>query len=145
MIGEWNVIQDIHSLPKDQQWQAYIWKQQGFDVENGILDMSEIATFISNALQSDYGRSNLEAKMPNVNLFGISIVTPLHLRIIYELSQYVDFQWYINNPSPETFWYEDISEKEYFFRKLKGKNIEHISIGNTLSLVKAKLFKILFE
>ncbi|HQU94764.1 MAG TPA: exodeoxyribonuclease V subunit gamma, partial [Saprospiraceae bacterium] len=21
MIGEWNVIQDIHSLPKDQQWQ----------------------------------------------------------------------------------------------------------------------------
>ena len=132
MIGEWNVIQDIHSLPKDQQWQAYIWKQTKDLTENGILDMSEIATFISNALQSNYGRSNLKAKMPNVNLFGISIVTPLHLRIIYELSQYVDFQWYINNPSPETFWYEDISEKEYFFRKLKGKNIEHISIGNTL-------------
>ena len=132
MIDEWNHIQDIHSLPYDQQWQAYIWKQLKNLTDNGILDMSEISDFISKALLSDNGKSILITKMPNVNLFGISIVTPLHLRIIYELSQCIDFHWYINNPSPETFWYEDISEKEFFFRKLKGKNIEHISIGNTL-------------
>lgn len=131
IIEEWNTTA-INELPQDQQWQAFIWQRLKLKTENAVVDITETATFIIDALKDESQQIRLRQLMPDVYLFGLSIITPFHLSLFYVIGQYINMDWYISNPAPEYYWFEDEKEASIFLRKMKGKNVAHLNVGNEL-------------
>ncbi|HRP90905.1 MAG TPA: exodeoxyribonuclease V subunit gamma [Edaphocola sp.] len=132
MIQEWNTV-EVEALEVEQQWQAYVWRQLKAKRDFDILDHTQIKEELLLALKEPEMQARIQRQMPVLCLFGLSIITPFHLEILYELSKIIDIHWFVNNPSPENYWFEDESEKEVFLKNQKyKKNLWSANIGNEL-------------
>lgn len=131
MIQQWNTA-DIAALP-EQEWQQYLWAKVKTLTNSSLPDKTVIGAHILAALKQADKRESLAARIPAIYLFGLSITTAYHVEILYELSSFIDIYFYILNPAPAVYWFEDRSEKQLAAWRQKGyKDLEGQTAGNTL-------------
>lgn len=131
VIEGWN-RQEVSEIEVKYQWQAYLWQKMGDKAEDKLIDFTAIKTEILEKLDIPENQMAIRQKLPTLYLFGLSIVTNYHLEILHKLSQYIDIHWYISNPAPECYWFEDVSEEKVFLLKMEEEKVNHITIGHPL-------------
>src|SRR5579871_5271975 len=97
MIQDWNA-RTLKSVP-DGEWQQYLWVMAKAKAGGALPDKSGLAAYITNALKDKKKRQQLAQRLPAVHLFGLSIITAYHIRILFELSAVVDVYFHIINPA----------------------------------------------
>ncbi|PWG78501.1 exodeoxyribonuclease V subunit gamma [Pararcticibacter amylolyticus] len=118
MIGEWN-----ESAPGDVrsgEWQKYLWTRARLLMQDNIPDRTLMGQYILQAIRKGQNTNALQARMPGIHIFGLSVITSYHLSLFSALSPYVDFYFYILNPAPSEYWFEDRTERQLAFLKKKG-------------------------
>ena len=120
-----------------EEWQFYLWKKMRAAVEAAgvktYTDKNQVASFIATALEEPVAVAYLQQKLPAVFIFGISVLTEFHLQIFEKLSSKIQIYFYLLNPAPNDFWFEDLSEERVAFLKRINKidPTEH-AVGNPL-------------
>ncbi|WP_315820740.1 exodeoxyribonuclease V subunit gamma [Paraflavitalea speifideaquila] len=100
---------------------------------DALPDKTMVSTWILDKLKEPATRAQLTARLPRLQLFGLSIITAYHVQILFELSSIIDVHFYFINPAPLVYWFEDRSEKQLANWRQKGyKQVEGNMIGNTL-------------
>ncbi|NSL89225.1 exodeoxyribonuclease V subunit gamma [Chitinophaga sp. Mgbs1] len=118
MIREWsNANPDALA---DADWQAWLWAMVKALSGNALPDKTLVGNYILETLSRKGYAVNLSARMPAVHLFGLSIITAYHVKILHELSRFIDIHFHIINPAPVVFWFEDRSEKQLARWRQKG-------------------------
>src|SRR5918993_1953635 len=117
MIREWNEAADTG---KSNDWQQYLWRQAKELLGSRLPDKTNISSYIIEELQKPAQQQNLQQKMPVIYLFGLSITTNYHLEMYHAIGQLVDVKFYLVNPAPGQYWFEDIHEKQLTILKRKG-------------------------
>jgi exodeoxyribonuclease V gamma subunit len=131
MIREWNT----KSLKEvgEEDWQEFLWIKAKIVSDNSLPDKTVIGQHILEALKNPDEREQLCKRIKAVHLFGLSIITAYHIKILYDLSEYVDIHFHIINPSPAVYWFDDRSEKQLARWRQKGKkDVDTMNAGNPL-------------
>lgn len=133
IIHDWNTKAWQEAEPKFM-WQAYIWQSVKNEAGQSVPDMTDVRTFILEELKNKDTVEHLRKRLPNVYLFGLSIITQFHIRIFYEVAKHINLHFYLQNPAPDVFWMEDKSEKEILKLKIKNKTgkVWEATEGNSL-------------
>ncbi len=130
MISEWNSHADGES---SKDWQEYLWNEAKKLLGDRLPDKTNISRYIIDELKKPAQQQNLLQKMPVIYLFGLSITTNYHLEIYHAIGQFVEVKFYLVNPAPEQYWFEDINEKQLAVLKRKGfLDAQVRSVGNSL-------------
>ena len=132
MIGRWNETSLESAGSSD--WQMYLWIKACILSENSLPDKTIVSKHIITELKSPQQRELLMKRLPAIHIFGLSIITNYHLQVFYELSTIIDVSFYILNPAPSVYFFEDKNEKQLLILKNKGYNVEHLTAGNQLLL-----------
>lgn len=146
MIRKWNQNND----EKNEDWQAWLWKKSKQLLGEKLPDKTNICTYIINELKNPNQQELLQKKMPVIYLFGLSIITKYHIELYHALAEIVDIRFYLANPAPEQYWFEDRSEKQMVALKRKKVAVPENEIpGNPLltswGKVLQETFSLLFE
>jgi exodeoxyribonuclease V gamma subunit len=131
MIKIWNksTVEDIGF----DEWQKYIWIKAKALAEKKFPDKTYMSDYILEALKTPQNVNRLAQKMPDIYLFGLSVLTDFHIQLFHVLGQHVNFSYYLLNPAPEKYWIEDISKKRAIRLQDKYQDEEYYqSEGNTL-------------
>ena len=131
MIREWNekTLKEVG----EEDWQEFLWIKAKKVSDNSLPDKTIIGQHILDALKNPDDRERLSDRMRAVHLFGLSIITAYHVKILYDLSEYIDVHFHIINPSPAVYWFDDRSEKQLARWRQKGKkDIDTVNAGNPL-------------
>ncbi|MEJ7587966.1 MAG: exodeoxyribonuclease V subunit gamma, partial [Ferruginibacter sp.] len=152
MVEEWNnSITD--RLAKDE-WQRYIWIKMKEKTGGVITDKTSVIRHIIDALREPSQQDQLFARLPSLHIFGVSIITQLHIYLFNELSKYISVSFYLLNPAPLVYWLEDRTEKQIArisqLQKSSSRPVAPIEgAGNTLLVSWGKViqetFGLLFE
>src|SRR5690554_3102195 len=110
MINEWNNIQ-IPDL-SDNNWQKYLWIALKVKIGEKMPDKTRIGKYIIDSLQNPSHQENLKRKVPQIEFFGISIITAYHLEIFHELAKHINISFNLLNPAPSIYWFEDKSPQQ---------------------------------
>lgn len=114
-------------------WQHWLWVKVKQLSGGALPDKTIVGNFILDALHSNSRHSGLATRIPVVHLFGLSIITAYHVKILHELSSFIDVYFHIINPSPVVFWFDDRNEKQIARWRQKGlKDIQDAKAGNAL-------------
>ncbi|MBS1563212.1 MAG: exodeoxyribonuclease V subunit gamma, partial [Bacteroidetes bacterium] len=131
MIRQWNAS-DTTTLPAGE-WQQWLWARAKAISQNALPDKTTIGSHILTALKEPEKKEALAAKLPAIYLFGLSVTTAYHVEILYEMSSFVEVHFYLLNPAPTVYWFEDRSEKQLAAWRRKGRTeLEGQIAGNTL-------------
>lgn len=115
------------------KWQEYIWIKAKELSQGRLPDKTVAGKYIKEALKDPKNQKKVSAKIPALNVFGLSITTDYHLSLLYEISGCIDVSFHILNPAPSVYWFEDRSEKQLATLKRKGLVDKTESYtGNTL-------------
>jgi exodeoxyribonuclease V gamma subunit len=131
MIREWNgkTLKEVG----EEDWQEFLWIKAKQVSDNSLPDKTIIGQHILEALKNPDDREKLANRIKAVHLFGLSIITAYHVKILYDLSEYIDVHFHIINPSPAVYWFDDRSEKQLARWRQKGKkDIDTENVGNPL-------------
>lgn len=138
VIEKWNENLSAQA----SSWQEYLWKSIKKDFGDIYSDKADVSAIILESLNSPEKLSLIKEKLPYVNLFGISIITPYHINLLMALSQHIEIRFYLLNPAPLQYWQEDVSEKySNFLRQKKMVNGEELIIGNPLLMSWGKILR----
>ncbi|PSL49487.1 DNA helicase/exodeoxyribonuclease V gamma subunit [Chitinophaga niastensis] len=131
MIQEWTNT-DASALAT-AQWQQWLWVKVKLLSGGALPDKTIVGNFILDALHTNGHKSGLPARMPAIHLFGLSIITAYHVKILHELSAFIDVYFHIINPAPVVFWFEDRNEKQLArWRQKELKDLSETNAGNAL-------------
>ncbi len=131
MMRDWN--NTVPANTEGSDWQQYLWAASKEASRMELPDKTFIGDFILKGLKEGTNRDALQARMPELHLFGLSIITDYHIQILHELSGVIDVHFHILNPAPSVYWYEDKSEKQLAVWRLKGlKDLDGATVGNAL-------------
>ncbi|MBO9564153.1 MAG: exodeoxyribonuclease V subunit gamma [Niastella sp.] len=131
LIRQWN--EGIISGDPDHSWQQYLWTRAKKEARDSLPDKTLIGSLILDKLKQPSSQASLKARLPRVQLFGLSIITAYHVQILYELSSVIDVHFYFINPAPLVYWFDDRNEKQLATWRQKGYKLVESSItGNTL-------------
>ncbi|MNU20282.1 RecBCD enzyme subunit RecC [compost metagenome] len=148
LIERWNRY-SWEELDADMQWQAYIWQTIKGRSREAFPDVTDIYHYVLEQLNDPHQQERIRETMPVLYLFGLSILTPFHLHVFYELSRVIDFRCYLVNPAPDHYWFEDEQEEQIFLKQFKGKNVAHLTVGNPLLTSWGKIlqntYRLLFQ
>lgn len=109
MIREWNALE----LSNDSvTWQAWLWIKTKESLGSRIPDKTLIADFVINALKEPENQNKIRERLPRIHLFGISILTAFHIDLFRQLGEHIDICFYLLNPAPQLYWYEDRSPSQ---------------------------------
>lgn len=132
MIREWNTLE----LSNDAvTWQAWLWIKTKKSLGSRIPDKTLIADFVINALNQPENQNKIKERLPRIHLFGISILTAFHIDLFRKLGEYIDICFYLLNPAPQLYWYEDRSPSQiarWMQRSANNGKFEPPIEGNTL-------------
>lgn len=143
MIHNWN---QSKIKIDNEKWQMELWQATKQFAGAGFTDKITISNFIKEALNDPEKVNKLQQAMPSIYLFGISVLTEYHLDIFQSLSPHLDIEFFILNPAPEEYWFEDRSPKLISFLKSKGILSAHEeSIGNELLTSWGKIIRDTFS
>lgn len=140
-ITEWS--NGITETDTDLQWQSFLWYKIKTKHSDQLSDKTEIAEKIIELLEDEKHQKALIKKIPRLYFFGMAIITPFYLKLFYALSRHIPVRFYLINPSPETYWMEDITEKRMtlLLNRNKKKSTDDFTIGNELLLNWGKIIK----
>jgi exodeoxyribonuclease V gamma subunit len=97
---------------EDEAFQAYLWLSIHQKYESALTDKSGAIKTIIEALSQSTHSEYIQSMLKDVYFFGMAVITPQHLHLFHELSKLVDLKFYLLNPAPEYYWWEDRSEKD---------------------------------
>ncbi len=148
MIKDWN--DKAVAVTAESEWQQYIWNRSKKLSGETLPDKTIVSDFIINALNDDKLVIKLKKKIPTIYLFGLSVTTTYHLTIFNFLSEKIDIKYYLLNPAPNYYWFEDKTEKQLAVLYRKGfADNELKSNGNSLLIswgrVISDTFGLLFQ
>ncbi|NHA03469.1 exodeoxyribonuclease V subunit gamma [Mucilaginibacter sp. HC2] len=109
MIESWN---NADTAAKDADWQCWLWNASREKLGTAMPDKTIILQEIRRSLQQPDRTRQLTERVLGVHLFGLSILTAYHIDFFYQLSEHIDVSFYLLNPSPDAYWYEDRSEAQ---------------------------------
>lgn len=148
LIERWNRAH-WQEMEPEMQWQAYIWQTIKSRSREAFPDVTDIYHYVLQQLKDPQQQQRIREEMPILYLFGLSILTPFHLHVFYELSRVIDFRCYLINPAPDHYWFEDEQEEQIFLKQFKGKNVAHLTVGNPLLTSWGKIlqntYRLLFQ
>ncbi|MEO6548368.1 MAG: exodeoxyribonuclease V subunit gamma [Ferruginibacter sp.] len=110
MVDQWNIATTENLLKKD--WQKFIWIKVREKKGEELKDKSSVVHFIIQQLNDSNQQQKLYSRLPYIHIFGISIITPLHIYLFNELSKYISVGFYLLNPAPLVYWLDDRTEKQ---------------------------------
>jgi exodeoxyribonuclease V gamma subunit len=115
-------------------WQHWLWVKVKQLSGGALPDKTIVGNFILDTLRNTaHNKTALTSRMPVIHLFGLSIITAYHVKILHELSGFIDVHFHIINPAPVVFWFDDRNEKQLARWRQKGlKELEESKAGNTL-------------
>ncbi len=114
-------------------WQQYLWAAARTASGNRLPDKSRIGDEILNGLKNGELRRRLQRRLPAVHIFGLSIITDYHIRLLGALSEVIDVHFHLLNPAPAVYWFDDRSEKQIARWRSKGLPVADSAIaGNAL-------------
>ncbi|MEJ7685084.1 MAG: exodeoxyribonuclease V subunit gamma [Segetibacter sp.] len=119
MIRDWN--ENRLFFDRNNDWQKYLWIKAKEILVTSMPDKTVIGKYIIEALKQPEQRKKLLAQIPNIHVFGLSIITAYHVHIFYELSKVISVSFHLLNPAPGIYWFEDKSEKQIALWKKKSK------------------------
>jgi exodeoxyribonuclease V gamma subunit len=132
MMADWN-LRSFNTLTDSKDWQIYIWLRAREMGGERFLDRTQQGRDIHAFLEDPNRVESLQARIPELHLFGLSILTQYHIDILQRLSTHIDIHFYLLNPAPETYWYSDISEKvAEKLKQRKGAQESDFILGNPL-------------
>lgn len=131
LIGEWNAGETGRGV---SEWQAWLWSRVKKGYGDRMSDKTAMAAFITTALRDPERVAALARRLPRVYLFGLSILTAFHIDLFHQLSEHIDIGFYLLNPAPSEYWYEDRSPRQIArWRRLPGhERFEVPQVGNAL-------------
>jgi len=110
MIKEWNTIL-VPDL-SDNNWQKYLWISIKDKIGDKMPDKTRIGKFIIDSLQNPSQQEKLKRRIPQIEFFGISIITAYHLEVFHELAKHINISFNLLNPSPSVYWFDDKSPQQ---------------------------------
>jgi exodeoxyribonuclease V gamma subunit len=148
LVDGWNSGQSA-SL-KDEDWQQFIWSRSKQLAGEQLADKTIQWKWIADQVDNDEFISRLKEELPEIHIFGISILAPYHLRILTAIAQHIDISFYLLNPAPAVYWYDTINEKQVALLTSRGVvSKEELLTGNNLltgwGKVLKETFALLFE
>ncbi|TDH24172.1 exodeoxyribonuclease V subunit gamma [Segetibacter sp. 3557_3] len=130
-IAQWNT-QKPEDLTTDK-WQQYLWLRAKNLSGGRLPDKTLVGRFIKEAINSDLVKEKLQHKIPALHIFGLSITTEYHLELLFQIAESIEVTFYLVNPAPLVYWFEDRSEKQLAILSRKGfVDKSEVSTGNTL-------------
>ncbi|MCZ2100198.1 MAG: exodeoxyribonuclease V subunit gamma [Chitinophagales bacterium] len=131
-------------------WQKTLWRRAKEIGGEQFPDKTMVSDYIIEALQDPEKAHNLKKKLPILYFFGLSLITEYHIRLISRIAEYTDIVFMMQNPAPEDYWFEDMSEKFMDYMKRKGRIAQdEKSVANPLLVGWGKLvqdtFSLLFQ
>ncbi|HTN38174.1 MAG TPA: exodeoxyribonuclease V subunit gamma [Arachidicoccus sp.] len=147
MIEGWNqdeaqVDFDDSGMQYMESWQAYLWMEARKIAGESFPNKVQIGKDIKDALQDPVYVEQLQKRMPAIYFFGISLLTQFHLKIFEQLSDYLHIHFYLLNPAPNDYWFDDLSAKKLAFLKKIGKIDQgERSLGHPLLLNWGKIIQ----
>ncbi|MEO5890164.1 MAG: exodeoxyribonuclease V subunit gamma [Ferruginibacter sp.] len=152
MVDEWNSSATKNTTGND--WQKYLWVKVKEKTSPALTDKTSVIRYIINELNDPAQQEKIYARLPQVHIFGVSIITHLHIQLFNELSKYISVSFYLLNPAPLVYWLDDRTEKQIArlarLQKTPGKLSDRLAgAGNTLLISWGKViqetFGLLFE
>jgi exodeoxyribonuclease V gamma subunit len=114
-------------------WQQYLWMAARTASGNRLPDKSRVGDEILNGLKDPELRRRLRRRLPAVHIFGLSIITDYHIRLLSALSEVIDVHFHLLNPAPAVYWFDDRSEKQIARWRSKSLPVADSAIaGNAL-------------
>jgi len=148
MIQQWN---NGNTQGQElEKWQFYLWEKArqkaGAADSKAFADKNQIAEYIQRELKDPVAENYLQNKMPAVFIFGISLLTEFHLHIFDLLADKIQIYFYLLNPAPSDYWFDEVSEKRLvFLRKLGLVDPHEQPGGNPLLQSLGKVIKDTFS
>ncbi|MCW3109775.1 MAG: exodeoxyribonuclease gamma subunit, partial [Segetibacter sp.] len=119
MIRDWN--ENPVGFDTNNGWQKYLWVMAKEILGESMPDKTVIGKHIIEALKQPVQQKKLKAQIPNIHVFGLSIITTYHVHIFYELAKVINVTFHLLNPAPAVYWFEDKSEKQLALWRQKSK------------------------
>jgi len=119
MIRDWN--ENSEGFDGNNGWQKFLWVKAKEILGDSMPDKSVIGKHIIEALKQPEQQKKLRSQIPNIHVFGLSILTTYHVHILYELAKVINVTFYLLNPAPTIYWFEDKSEKQLALWRQKSK------------------------
>ncbi len=152
LLDEWNTatIDDV----KTEEWQKYLWIKVKEKVGNHLTDKTSMIRYIIEQMKAPVQQEKIRTRLPQLHIFGVSIITQLHIHLFNELSKYCAVSFYLLNPAPLVYWLDDKTEKQIArlgqLQKMQGKKPMQLDgTGNNLLISWGKViqetFGLLFE
>lgn len=107
----------------EEMWQREIWKLLKEQAAGQLPDKDAVRTSIVHHLKEEVSRDRVRRRIPAVYFFGTSLITSYHFDILEALAQYIPVHFFLPNPAPHLYWYEDPSLKKIFYMRRRGVDL----------------------
>lgn len=117
LLADWRTKRIAGQSADD--WQEWLWMrlQEQFDATH--IDRVEAKRSLKETLTNPESQQLVQQRMPVLHVFGVAVITPYHLEMMYVLSSFIDVHIYLMNPAPDEYWLEDTTE-QLMARKRRG-------------------------
>lgn len=122
----------LHDGEAPADWQEWLWAGILRQFEATHIDRVEAKRTVREMLQDPESRALVHRRMPSLHVFGVAVVTPYHLEVLYVLSQFLDVHMYLVNPAPGEYWLEDTTERMLAARRRGGATDRQVPVEATL-------------
>ena len=126
-------------------WQEWLWTRLQAQFDATHIDRVEAKRTLKETLQDPEARALVRQRMPALQVFGVAVITPYHLEILYVLSAFIDVHIYLMNPAPGEYWLDDTTERLLSARRRGGARIlpdpTSVTMGNELLLNLGRLIR----
>lgn len=103
---------------ENEAWQIALW--QRFTSELGTASRHPSAIFFE-TLESLGPEGIIQAGLPEeAHVFCLSSLPPLYLKILVQLSHWIDIHLYLTNPCQD-YWYELVEKKQHARKEIRGE------------------------
>lgn len=108
IVQNWNDKKNANPCFQEDLWIA-LKKKLGDKLQDKTISRQNIIDELKKGDKIKW--ELLKNDFKHLHFFGLSIFTPFHFDIFQGLSHYLDLDFYLLNPSPDEYWYEDKSER----------------------------------
>lgn len=125
-------------------WQEWLWAALLRQFEASHIDRVEAKRKVREMLQDPESQEIVSRRMPALHVFGVAVITPYHLEVLYVLSQFLDVHMYLVNPAPGEYWLEDSTERMLMARRRGGDihaPLAAATLGNELLINLGRLIR----
>lgn len=143
LIHDWNKA-DASDYVEPHHWQPWLWIKALNLTDGRLPDKTQTGNFILDALSNSENTKLLKTVLPSLHFFGISILTAYHLQIIHALSAKVDVHFYLLNPAPQVYWFNDKNKKQIAIWQAKNYQVQQHLTGNDLLTSLGKVIQATF-